>query len=119
MQYNPCYKIYSKFRMSKKNNTVTKEHLARAIKQSSGLPIAHAQTLVADIFNLIRENLQKGNPVKLRMFGTFSTKRKNKRVGRNPKNMVEAEIPARTVVKFKVAPTLKKKINDNIECVKG
>ena len=105
--------------MSKKNNTITKEHLARAIKQSSGLPIARAQELVGEIFQLIRENLKKGNPVKLRMFGTFTTKKKNARVGRNPRNMVEAEIPARTVVKFKVAPTLKKKINDNIGSVKG
>jgi integration host factor subunit alpha len=38
-------------------------------------------------------------------------------VGRNPKTMIAAKISARTVVKFKVAPKLKKRINDNIHLI--
>lgn len=103
--------------MSFKRNTVTREHLAKAIKRESNIPMTHALKLVDDIFDNIVQSLLSGNSVKLRMFGSFTTRRKNERVGRNPKNLVEAKIPARTVVKFKVAPTLKKRINSNIHMI--
>ncbi|MCE2993244.1 MAG: HU family DNA-binding protein [Alphaproteobacteria bacterium] len=100
-----------------KKNTITREHLARAIKRETGLPINRSLELVDQVFTSMSSSLVDGEDVKIRLFGSFSTKRKNARVGRNPKNLKEALIPERTVVKFKVAPTLKKRINTNIHLI--
>jgi integration host factor subunit alpha len=95
--------------------TITRESLAKAVKQSAGLPITRAQKLVGEIFDLIKKNIKEDVPVKLRLFGNYITRQKKERIGRNPKTKVSAVISARKVVTFKVAPTLKKRINDNIE----
>lgn len=97
-----------------KKNTVTRESLARAVKRETGIAVNKASTLVDQLLGIILEAIRNDVDVKIRLFGTFTTKTKAKRIGRNPKTMVEAEIPERKVVKFKVAPTLKKRINSNI-----
>jgi len=95
-------------------NTVTRETLAKAIKRKTGIGVSKSSVILDEILDTIIASVKAGKQVKIRLFGSFYTKRKNERMGRNPKTMVEAKIPARTVVKFKVAPTLKKKINSNI-----
>jgi integration host factor subunit alpha len=99
------------------NSTITRESLARAVKRDTGLPINKALELIDKLFRTLSDSLQKGEEAKIRMFGSFSIKHKNARIGRNPKNLVEAVIPERNVVKFKVAPTLKKRINSNIKYI--
>jgi integration host factor subunit alpha len=103
--------------MSTKKSTLTREHLARAIKRDTGLPINRSLDIVDQVFDSLVEELADSSTAKIRLFGTFSTKRKNARIGRNPKSLVEAIIPERIVVKFKVAPTLKKRINSNIHLI--
>jgi integration host factor subunit alpha len=98
-------------------NTITREHLARAVKRSTGLNISKSSTIVDQIIELLSAAVASDKQIKIRLFGSFSTKQKSARVGRNPKTMAVADIPARKVVKFKVAPTLKKRINDNISSI--
>lgn len=97
-----------------KRNTVTRDHLARAVKDGTGIPIKRASNLIEQLFSRIAKELRNNKKVKLRLFGTFVTKHKGARMGRNPKNLEKAIIAERTVIKFKVAPTLKKRINNNI-----
>lgn len=103
--------------MTTKKNTVTREQLARAIKRDVNMPINQALRLVDQVFDELTNAIIDGSEIKIRLFGSFTTKQKNPRVGRNPKSLVEALIPARRVVKFKVAPTLKKRINSNIHLI--
>lgn len=98
-----------------KKNTITRESLAKAIKRETGLSIQSSSTIVDKFIEKIRTSLKEGKEVKIRLFGQFYSKEKNQRMGRNPKTMQEAIIPARKVVKFKVAPTLKKRINNTIK----
>ena len=63
------------------------------------------------IIDEIKTELVKGNDVKLSSFGTMALRKKNPRVGRNPKTGVEAEISARTVISFKPSQNLRKAIN--------
>jgi len=97
-----------------KKNTVTRESLARAVKRVTGLTVNKSATIVDQLIDSMVAAIKDDVTVKIRLLGTFSTKRKSERMGRNPKTMVEAKIPARKVVRFRVAPTLKKKINSNI-----
>ena len=63
------------------------------------------------VIDEIKAELVKGNDVKLSSFGTMSLRKKNPRVGRNPKTGVEAEISARTVISFKPSQNMRKAIN--------
>jgi integration host factor subunit alpha len=95
--------------------TVTRDKVARAIKRETGVNIKKAAEILDDALLAIIDKLKYDKLVSIRLFGTFSTSQKKQRVGRNPKTMKEAVIPARKVVRFKVSPTLKKRINDNIK----
>ena len=63
------------------------------------------------VIDEIKSELVKGNDVKLSSFGTMALRKKNPRVGRNPKTGVEAEISARTVISFKPSQNMRKAIN--------
>ena len=94
--------------------TVTREVIARAIKRDTGIHIKKADKLFGRILDIISAAIKQKQLVVIRLFGSFSCHYKAQRIGRNPKTMEEAIIPARNVVRFKVAPTLKKRINENI-----
>ncbi len=102
-----------------KKNTVTREHLIKCIKRATGFSAAQSSNLVEQILSFLSEQIIMDKKIRLRMFGSFSLRYKNARVGRNPKTMVEADIPARKVVRFTPAPTLKKRINNNIDNIDG
>ena len=55
--------------------------------------------------------IENGNDVKISNFGTFSVKKKNSRLGRNPKTGDEKEITARNVISFYPSKTMKTKIS--------
>lgn len=68
-----------------------------------------------DLFEMTLEEivgaLLRDEPVKLRSFGAFHVRAKRERVGRNPRNGVEATINARRVLTFKASPTLVARVN--------
>ena len=57
-------------------------------------------------------NLRKEKKIKLSGFGTFSIRRKNSRVGRNPKTKELKVISSRNVVLFKPSKEFKEFINN-------
>ena len=59
----------------------------------------------------IIKNTSKTKIVKISNFGTFSVKKKNSRLGRNPKTGDEKEITARNVISFYPSKTMKSKIS--------
>ena len=70
-----------------------------------------SENLVEDVFEIILQNLIKYKKVKLSQFGTFILKKKNERIGRNPKTKESKIISERNVILFKPSKELKKKIN--------
>ena len=98
-----------------KNNT--RADLAEAVYNQLGLSRTESAELVEMVLQEITAVLEKGEPVKLTKFGVFSVRSKRERVGRNPKNGVEAPIPARRVLTFKPSRILKSKVNGTIVCV--
>lgn len=100
-------------------STITREYLARHIKDQTGIGVVRSTKIVDDFFAIISNFIMQKDEVKIRLFGTFSVRNKSKRIGRNPKTLEEVTIPPRTVVKFKVAPTLKNKINSNLQNFKS
>ena len=97
--------------------TITREYLAKSIKKEVGVSSVDASDIVDEILDFMMRGISQGKEVKIRMFGSFSRKSKKERVGRNPKTKEEAKIEARDIVRFKIAPKLKKRINDNIHLI--
>ena len=96
--------------MVKKN--FTRKNLTEKIYKSLGFSKNSRSIIVDDFFNILVEEIIKQKKVKITSFGTFDTLYKKERIGRNPKNKVEAKISQRKVVKFKPSFNFKKKINE-------
>jgi integration host factor subunit alpha len=94
--------------------TITRNVVSRAIKRDAGVNIKQANQLIDQILAIIAGALKQKKVVTIRQFGSMRCHYKAQRIGRNPKTMEEAIIPAHNVVRFKVAPTLKNRINANI-----
>ena len=95
--------------MIKKN--ITRKELSSKIYQNLGFSKNFSSILIDDFFEIIVSELIKKNKIKISSFGTFEVKKKNERIGRNPKTRVETKISARKVVKFKPSLLIKNKLN--------
>ena len=95
--------------MLKKN--VNRKELANKIYQNIGFSKIISENIVKDIFYIIISNFKENEKIKITSFGTFLKKRKNKRIGRNPKTKEKKIISARNVVTFKASKFFKDKIN--------
>ena len=93
-------------------NNITRDDIAEFINNEFGLTKKDCINLVNDIIEEIIEGLNEHNIVKIHHFGTFKLKRKNARIGRNPKTKEEVMIPPRNVISFLPSKHILKKLND-------
>ena len=99
--------------MQQTRNNLTKHNIAETITKKIGLSVSYNKEVVNDLVNLIVKNLNKINILKVTNFGTFHLKKKNKRIGRNPKNNKTHEISERNLISFNCSEEFKKKINSS------
>jgi integration host factor subunit alpha len=90
---------------------VTRVELYDAVYRRVGLSRSESASLVELVLKEITDSVARGETVKLSSFGTFTVRKKGKRMGRNPKTGVAAPIPARRVVVFKASAVMKQQIN--------
>lgn len=90
---------------------LTKAELAEALFEELGLNKREAKEFVDLFFETIREQLERGDAVKLSGFGNFDLRKKNRRPGRNPKTGEEIPISARRVVTFRPGQKLRLKVS--------
>ena len=81
------------------------------VSDDTGLSKVKAEEAVDTIIDTIKESLGRGESVILRRFGSFEVRKKNTRMGRNPKTGREAPISARRVVRFKAGRHFKDAVN--------
>ena len=70
-----------------------------------------AENLIEEFFSIIVLNLTQNKSVKISKFGTFILRKKNERLGRNPKTKEKKIISGRNVILFKASKDLKKYVN--------
>ena len=63
------------------------------------------------ILNFISETLYKGNRVEIRNFGTFSTRKREKRISRNPKTGTSVLVEEKSHPYFRASKHLKESLN--------
>ena len=93
------------------SDATTRTDLTEAIHNEIGLSRYESSKFVERILELVSVALLKNENVKISKFGTFSTRNKNARVGRNPKTGVEAAISERRVITFRASDHLKNAVN--------
>lgn len=91
--------------------TVTRADITENICSEIGLSRKDAGDILDMVIDEIKGEMISGRDVKISTFGSFLLKRKNARVGRNPKTGVEAEITPRTVISFRPSLSLKVAVN--------
>ena len=92
--------------------SLTKVDIIDAIYEKIGIPKKDCIRIVESIFEIIKDDLEKGNDVMISGFGKWTVKAKKKRKGRNPQTGRELMIDARKVVTFKPSHVLKGTVND-------
>ncbi len=90
---------------------LTKKDLVNQIYMQLGFSKQISENLIEDFFLTIILNLRNEKKLKLSRFGTFSIRKKKKRVGRNPKTKESKEISSRNVVLFKPSKDFKEFVN--------
>ena len=95
------------------DNNITRDDIADYLNQEFGLTKKDCNDLVNDIIETIIEGLIDNKIVKIHNFGTFKLKRKNSRLGRNPKTKEEVIISERNVIAFIPSKNILKKLNEN------
>lgn len=86
---------------------MTKAELIDKIASGAGLNKTDASKALDSTLNSIKAALKKGQKVTLVGFGTFSTKKRKARKGRNPRTGQVINIPAAKVPKFTSGKALK------------
>ena len=71
------------------------------------------ERIVATVFEEIIEAMAAGNRVELRGFGAFSVKKREARVGRNPRTGESVDVEEKHVPFFKTGKLLRDRLNEN------
>ncbi len=88
-----------------------KSDLVSAVADVADISILEADNAVASMFEHVTGALARGESVSLVGFGSFLTKPRAARKGRNPKTGAEIDIPASIKVQFKPGKLLKDATN--------
>jgi len=95
-----------------KQSTLTKADLIEEVLRITELPRKESETIVETIFDSIIAALQKGEKIEIRGFGSFRTRQRRGRVGRNPKTGEKVEVPPKKIPFFKPSKELKDFVNE-------
>lgn len=86
---------------------MNKTELIAIVAESAGLTKKDADRVISAAIDAITASLVKGEKVQISGFGTFETKEREERIGRNPHTKEEIHIPATRVPSFKASKALK------------
>ena len=90
---------------------MNKADVAERLTERTGMSKAVAKDAVDGVFAAIGEALAGGEEVRIAGFGTFGTRYRPARTGRNPRTGETVSIAASTSPTFKAGKTLKDTVN--------
>ena len=70
-----------------------------------------AEVAVNSLFDYLGEQIARGRRVELRGFGSFGTKARAARRGRNPKTGATVDVPAKQVPYFRAGKSLRNQVD--------
>jgi integration host factor subunit beta len=93
------------------NHTMTKAELVEEVTRATELPRKESEAVVEAIFEAIIGALQTDDKIEIRGFGSFRTRQRRGRTGRNPKTGAKVDVPAKKIPFFKPSKELKDYVN--------
>ncbi len=90
---------------------MTKADLVDKVTELGDLTRRDGEIIVDLLFDSVIGALKSGDKIEIRGFGSFRTRQRNSRVGRNPKTGAKVEVPAKKVPFFKPSKELRDLIN--------
>ncbi len=90
---------------------IRSELLAELAKENPGLRAEEIEKIVNVFFDEISARLAKGGRVELRGFGSFSTRDRDARKGRNPRTGESVDVPGKQVPYFKPGKEMRARLN--------
>jgi integration host factor subunit alpha len=91
--------------------SLTKIDIINSVYENLGIPKKDCASIVESVFEIIKDELDKGKAVKISGFGKWTVKAKKKRRGRNPQTGEALTIDARKVITFKPSNKLRDAVN--------
>lgn len=88
------------------------ELILRIAEQNPHLYQRDVERIVSAIFDEVTRALERGDRVELRGFGAFSVKRREARVGRNPRTGDAVDVEEKYIPFFKTGKQLRERLND-------
>ncbi len=92
---------------------MTKADLIDEVSRVVELTRKDSEVIVETIFGSIVRSLHTGDKIEIRGFGSFRTRQRNPRIGRNPKTGDRVEVPAKKIPFFKPSKELKDLVNSS------
>ncbi|MCL4795867.1 MAG: integration host factor subunit beta [Bryobacteraceae bacterium] len=83
------------------------EEVARVVEFSR----KDSEVIVEAIFDSVVRALKEDDKIEIRGFGSFRTRQRQARVGRNPKTGARVDVPAKRIPYFKPSKELKDLVN--------
>jgi integration host factor subunit beta len=90
---------------------MTKADLIEEVSRLAELTRKDSEIIVETIFDSVVRSLRSGDKIEIRGFGSFRTRQRKPRVGRNPKTGARVDVPAKKIPYFKPSKELKDVIN--------
>jgi len=90
---------------------MTKADLIDEVSRAVEMTRKDSESIVDTIFDSIVRALRGSEKIEIRGFGSFRTRQRQPRTGRNPKTGAKVEVPAKTIPYFKPSKELKDLIN--------
>ena len=87
--------------------TVTLKHLAANLSESHEMSKKQTEAVLGDLVGLVTKHLKKGDRIRIGGLGILVVRKRAARMGRNPATGEAIKIPAKTVVKARIAKQLK------------
>jgi integration host factor subunit beta len=97
--------------MTTGDNTMTKADLVDRVTALGDLTRRDGEIIVDTLFESVIGALKAGDKIEIRGFGSFRTRQRNSRIGRNPKTGARVEVPAKRVPFFKPSKELRDSVN--------
>ncbi len=92
---------------------MTKADLVDQVTALGSMTRRDGEVIVETFFEGIIEAVGADNKVEIRGFGSFRTRQRNARTGRNPKTGDKVEVPAKRVPYFKPSKELRDMVNQS------
>jgi integration host factor subunit beta len=93
---------------------MTKADLIEEVARVVEMTRKDSEVIVEAIFDSIVKSLRAGDKIEIRGYGSFRTRQRQPRVGRNPKTGDRVEVPSKRIPYFKPSKELKDLVNQSM-----